>query len=73
MESRLLHDFFRNFFPHKVENIIFTWNVAREMRLNPCEVRLNIETNFETGVGQMGGKGVEGAGARGEGSRGPEW
>ena len=49
-----------DFFPFKVKNIIFTWRGACKMRLNPCDVRLNIPAGGEHGpdVGlRSGGQG----------------
>ena len=63
----LLQDFFGEFFPCEVKNIIFMWRGAPEMRLNPYKVRLNIETNIPARVGVehdldgVGGVGVRGA------------
>ena len=46
MESGLLHDFFGNFFHTRYKILFSHGGGAHKMRLNPCEVRLNIKMNI---------------------------
>ena len=66
MEYGLLHDFLGIFFQRGIENIIFAWIGACQIRLNPQKVRLNIEMNIP------GERGEECGPDTGE-SWGPEW